>query len=810
MRKTTVALLAVALVATGCDLPTSADEARERLGKDQEERIVPIQLPLPSLSVTLADQLGDLSDIVDTTDLSFRVDPDTFAFAMDSLLTIDPVDPDPVSQGYVIDVADFTQDITVTLPAVPLNLSGLSEQLPLGPSPSGGTTPPISVDLTGSFADATFGGGSTLRLGLTTDEAATIDDVSATVQDNLGNELATSAASVTLATSSTDTLLVDLGGVTLPGDFEVVLSFSASTGDLSSDGLTVSLAFANTEVTAASGVDATKIETVTFTEAVTLDQTGADFSEATLAAGTVAVDTFVSGTLAFESSFDGDLTGLQVGGTNPDSLVVGGSVGPPSGATTVDVENTASLTIAFTGLEVESVTLTSVSMDVDQTVTIAGTDSTLNDLQEVTIESGTLQIDIANRLNVGGTLTLTLNGAVDSNGNVITSDIVVDPSPDGSPVVTSAVIDLADAVLTPDNLEPRITGTIGGTDVTVTPAAAADAVTVDPYLAIQPREVVLSGLPDDLSIVLDERISLAASEIDLEEMSDLLNGIDFNDVSFTVTLDNGTGLDLQVDGFRMTLLDSLGAPVIDGTDTVQVELSNDPSGAVMIPAAQVTTVEGAADQFVNALLDEIAAGRDVEVAAGGTAGPAADSGSVALGDSLTVIFEIALGPDITIDPDGISFDQVVADAIDLDSIAGEFLADLSEDLVSAEVEFEAINGMPLGMAVTMALAATPADTTGFDPFEVTPNILLPTFSFRAGIVDPATGKVTDPRTDTATASVNPSELSILAEGMMGMGLEATLTGPDGDRAVLQPTDSLVLRPLLKLEIRVGGSAGGNQ
>ncbi len=808
MRRTAVALLAVALASTGCDLPTSADEARDRLGKDQEERIVPIQLPMPSLSITLAEQLGELTDLVDTTDLSFSVDPDTFSFALDSLLMLDPVDPDPVSQGYVIDVADFTRNINVSLPAVPITLDGISSQTPLAPNPGGGTTPALPVDLSGTFATATFAAGSTLRLGLTTDAFATIDNVTASIQDTLGTEIAASTGSVTLATSSTDTLLVDLGGKTLPGAFQIVLSYTASTGDLSADGLTIALAFANTEVTAASGVDATRVDTVSFTQSVTLDQTGGDFSQATLAAGTVAVDSFSSGSLELTPNFNGDLTGLQVGGGTPDSLVVGGTVGPPAGASTVDITNTADLTISFTGLEVQSVTLNSVSMDVDQTVTIAGTDSTLNDLQQVNIATGTLRIDVANRLDVGGTVTLTLNGVRDAFGSTLTSDITLQPSPDGSPVVTTANIDLSGAVLTPDSLEPRIAGTIGGTNVTVTPAAAADAVTVDPYLEIQPQEVILSGVPD-LSVDLDERISISTADIDLSEMSDLLGGIDFNDVSFTVTLDNGTGLDMRVDSLRMTLLDNLGNPVVEGTDTARVLLSNDTSGAVLIPASTVTTVDGSANRFVNLLLDQIAAGNDVEVAAGGHAGPASDTGSVALGDTLTVIFQIALAPSLTIDTLGITFDKVVADALDLDSIAAEFLSDLSEDVVSAELEFDVVNAMPLGMSVSLALAPTPADTLNFDPFAVSPNISLPEFSFAAGTVDSA-GRVITPTTGTVTAVVDPSEFTVLGERKLGMGLRAAVTGPDGGRALLQPTDSLVLRPLLKLEIRVAGSAGGNQ
>jgi hypothetical protein len=474
----------------------------------------------------------------------------------------------------------------------------------------------------------------------------------------------------------------------------------------------------------------------------------------------------------------------------------------------VDITNTADLTISFTGLEVQSVTLNSVSMDVDQTVTIAGTDSTLNDLQQVTIATGTLRIDVANRLDVGGTVTLTLNGVKDAFGSTLTSDITLQPSPDGSAVVTTANIDLSGAVLTPDSLEPRIAGTIGGTNVTVTPAAAADAVTVDPYLEIQPQEVILSGVPN-LSVDLDERISISTADIDLSEMSDLLGGIDFNDVSFTVTLDNGTGLDMRVDSLRMTLLDSTGNPVVEGTDTARVLLSNDTSGAVLIPASTVTTVDGSANRFVNLLLDQIAAGNDVEVAAGGHAGPASDTGSVALGDTLTVIFQIALAPSLTIDSLGITFDKVVANALDLDSIAAEFLSDLSEDVVSAELEFDVVNGMPLGMSVSLALAPTPADTLNFDPFAVSPNISLPEFAFAAGQVD-STGAVTAPTTGTVTAVVDPSEFTVLAERQLGLGLQAAVTGPDGGRALLEPTDSLVLRPLLKLEIRVAGSAGGNQ
>lgn len=798
----TLATLAIA----SCDLPTTVEEARAHLGADQEERIVPIQLPLPSISVKLSEQLGQLSGIVDTTDLTFRVAPDTFAFGLDSLLAVAPVDPDPVSQGYVIDVADFTRDINVTLPAVPLTLPGASETLPLAPATPAGSVE-VPVDLSATFADATFAVGSSFEVVLTTDAASSINDVAASLEDSGGATLASAPGTVSLGPSSTDTLTIDLGGVTLPATFDLVLAHTGASGDAGGDELTVEMAFIGAQVEAASGVDASAVTPVSFSDTVTLDQTGGDFSEAELSAGTVAVTSFTSGTLEFTPTFSGDLAGLQVGGGSPGELVVSGDVGPPAGAGTVDVTNSADITIEFSGLEVASVTLNQIDMTVDQALTIEG-DSALDNLARLTIASGGLQIDIANRLGVGGPVTLTLAGAVDAAGDTVTAQIDLQASPDGSPVVTSETVDLAGVVMTPADLAPRIEGTISGTDITVTPDAAADAITVDPLLDIQPQEVVLARVPDT-EVVLDERVALAASDIDIGELGDLLDGISFNDISFTVTLDNGTGLDLEIDGFRMTLLDASGQPVVVDGDTAVVALAGDTTGSVQLPASTATEVSGAATTFVNALLDEIAAGRDVEVAATGSAGPAADSGSIALGDSVVVVFAISLGPDITIDPSGIVFDRVIAEALDVGEENGDLLSDLAEDLVSAAVEFEVINGMPLGLSVQLALAPTPTDTAGFDPFTADPNISLPAFVIDAAAVD-ADGRVTGPTTSEPVASVDPAEFSVLAEGLLGMGFRAEVLGPEGGRARLQPTDSLVLRPLLSLEIRVAGGAGGNE
>ncbi len=797
------AVMAATLAFSACDLPTNADEARAHLGRNQVERIIPIQLPLPEISVKLADRLGELSGIVDTTDLSFRVDPDTFSVSLDSLLSLDPIDPDPVVQGYDLGVADFTRQIDVSLPAVPINLPGTAPtELLLAPT-GAFEFPPVTVDLSGAFATATFAAGSAFEVVLSTDASATVTDIMATLEDG-GVELASSPA-MSIGPSSTGTLSIDLGGLVLPSTFDLVISLAAGTGDATGDELTMSTQFTDARVTAATGVDATLVSAVSVDEAVTLDQAGEDFSQATLASGTVAVTDFTSGSLEFTPTFDGDLSGLQIGGGGADQLTVSGSVSPPAGATTVDIASEASIDIAFTGLNVASVTLNSLAMDLSQAVEVdAG--ATLDNLAEVTIHTGQLRVDVVNRLGVSGDVTLALDGITDAAGTVISETFTLQASPDGSPVTTVVLIDLADAVLDPNALAPTVTGTISGTDVTVTAEAAAEAVTVDPYLEIQPREVVLAGAPD-MSLDLDERVQVATADIDLGELGDLIDKIHFNDVTFTVTVDNGTGLDVQVADFRMTLLDAFGAPVTTTSgDTAEVRLTD--AEALVAPANTPTVIEASAATFVNALLDRIAAGEDVEVAATGTAGPAGETGTIALGDEITVIFEIGLGPDISIDPTGISFDQVVHEAIELDSIAAEFMANLSEDLVSAGVEFEVVNGMPFGLSIAMVMAPTPMDTTGFDPFAATRKIELPTFSIDPAEVD-AEGLVTAPTVSTPEATVNPASLEVLGDGTLSMGLRADITGPAAGRAQLTPTDSLVLRPLLKIEIRVGGN-GGNQ
>lgn len=794
--------LAASMTFSACDLPTTADEAREHLGRNQQERIIPVHLPLPEISVTLADQLAALSGIVDTTDLSFRVDPDTFAFALDSLLALEPVDPPAVVQGYDLVIDDFARDISVALPAVPVALPGTDPvQFPLPPFPASGSET-IAVDLSEAFTTATFATGSAFQVILTTDEAATVTDIMATIEDDAGNELSASQTT-SLAASTTDTLSIPLAGLELPSSFNLVVSFASGTGDMTDDNLTMSTEFANAQVTSARGVDAASVSPVTFSKTVALDVAGSDFSEATLAGGTVSVTSFSSGSLVFEPTFDGDLTGMQVGGASADDLAVSGTVSAPAGASTVDITNSADLTIAFRNLEVASVTLNRVTMPLDQAVTVeAG--GTLDNLAEVTIESGTLQVAVTNRLDVGGDVTLTLNGITDGSG-VISQTFALKPSPDGEPVTTTVDVDLAGTVLDPAALEAVVAGTISGTDVVVTPERAADAVTVDPYLEIQPRQVVLAGVPD-MAVELDERVAIATDAIDLGELGDLLDKITFNDVTFTVTVENATGLDVQVDSFRMTLLDATGAPVLVGSDTARVVLSNDASGSVSAPANTATVVESDAKLFVNALLERVAAGEDVEVAATGSVGPAADSGTISLGDMISVIFEIQLGSDISIDPTGISFDQVVHEALELDSIAAEFMTDLSQDLVSASVEFEAVNAMPFGFTIAMALAPAAGDTTGFDPFAAPRKIELPAFTIAAAKVD-AEGRVTAPTVSSPEATVDPARFDVLSEGSLSMGLSATITGPEGNRAQLQPSDSLVLRPLLKIEIRVGGKGG---
>lgn len=802
MSRRLAAVFAATLAFSACDLPTNADEARAHLARNQEERIIPVQLPLPEISVTLADQLGALSGIVDTTDLSFSVDPDTFAFSLDSLLALDPVDPAPVTQGYDLVIDDFTRSISLSLPAVPISLPG-TDPVNLFLAPTGPYEfPPVSVDLSGAFATATFAAGSEFQVVLTTDASATVTDVVATIED--GGTPVASSSPVTIGPSSTGTLSIDLGGHVLPSTFDLVISLSSGSGDATGDELSMSTQFANARVTAATGVDPALVGTVAVSEVVTLDVAGGDFSQATMAGGTVGVESFTSGTLQFTPTFNGDLTGLQIGGAGADELTVTGEVGPPEGATTVDVSTTADLTIGFTGLSVASVTLNTVTMDLQQTVAVE-TGETLANLAEVTIESGFLRVAVTNRLDVEGSVSLVLNGLTD-DGVTVTRDFYLAPSPDGSAVTTTVEVGLAGTVLDPAALQAEVNGTVSGTDVVVTPAIAAEAVVVDPYLEVQPWQVVLAGVPD-MSVELDERISIAAADLDLGELADLIEKISFNDVGFMVTVDNGTGLDVQVEDFGMTLLDVTGLPVTDAAgDTARVSLGD--GAAVLAPANSETALEGEAALFVNTLLNRVAAGEDVQLSASGRVTPAAETGTITRGDSITVIFEIRLGPDISIDPTGITFDQVVNEAIELDSVAANFMADLSEDLVSAGVEFEVVNGMPFGLSVTMVMAPTPADTVGFDPFAAARKIELPTFTIAPAAVD-AEGRVTAPTTSTPEATVAPADLEVLGDGILSMGLRAQITGPAGGRAQLTPTDSLVLSPLLKIEIRVGGN-GGNQ
>ncbi|MFW6330399.1 MAG: hypothetical protein ACOC3J_01610, partial [Gemmatimonadota bacterium] len=572
MKRPIAAAVAAALSVSACDLPTSADEARARLGADQAERVIPIHLPLPEISATLADPLGELSELVDTTDLSLRTDPDTFSVGLGPMLDIGPVDPAPVTRAYELAVADFDRTIATSLPAVPVTLDGLRDSVPLHPAMPAGELPPLRMDLSGSFASATFAAGSRLEVALETDATAGITHVTARLQAD-GAVITTSGApALTLSGGQRDTLVMDLAGRTLPAAVDLVLSYDGASGDGSSDELRIETGFRDAEVTAATAVSTARVAPVSFVDTVPLDVSGPDFSRATMAAGQVEVTDFEAGTLVFAPTFDGDLAGRQVGGAGADELVVSGTVGPPD-APTVDIETGARLVAAFTGLDVASATLNAVSMELAQSVEVP-TDPMLDGLARVTLASGTLDVAVTNRLDVTGDVTLELAG-VTNGGAAVTRTFRLAGSPDGAPVTTTVTVDLAGAVLEPALLAPTVTGTVEGADVTVTREAAAEAVVVATYLELAPSEVVLAGVPE-LSVAMDERVALTADDIDLGELADVMAKITFNEVSFSVVVDNGTGLDLGVSDFRMTLLDAGGQPVTTALgDTAHVALSAD-------------------------------------------------------------------------------------------------------------------------------------------------------------------------------------------------------------------------------------------
>lgn len=157
---------------------------------------------------------------------------------------------------------------------------------------------------------------------------------------------------------------------------------------------------------------------------------------------------------------------------------------------------------------------------------------------------------------------------------------------------------------------------------------------------------------------------------------------------------------------------------------------------------------------------------------------------------------------ITFEHEALTIELVTHDYVDVSRAAGDVVGDLGEALHSGGFRLGVTNESPLGYVVSLALAPTPRDTAGFNPFNAENNFVMNGIDIPAAQVE-ADGRVTEPASVTNTVSVPTEDLGVFRAGRLSLGLRLRVVPPrmlpdfeDPDRLDY----SVIIEPLALLEL----------
>ena len=92
---------ALLLAAGACDLPTSPEEARDRLAEGRDQTII-LTVPLPGAELSIREEIEDgtidFGDVIDTDDFTIHVVPDPFVVGFDPF-QLDVTDVAPILES---------------------------------------------------------------------------------------------------------------------------------------------------------------------------------------------------------------------------------------------------------------------------------------------------------------------------------------------------------------------------------------------------------------------------------------------------------------------------------------------------------------------------------------------------------------------------------------------------------------------------------------------------------------------------------------------------------------------------------------
>ena len=323
--------------------------------------------------------------------------------------------------------------------------------------------------------------------------------------------------------------------------------------------------------------------------------------------------------------------------------------------------------------------------------------------------------------------------------------------------------------------------------------------------------VTLVDAGDELSIDFETASEFTKSELGIGDITDFLADLSLNDVDLTLTVQNPTGVDLTLDSLTVTLISFPSELPIAGTGggDITLLLEEGSTGTVVVPGNGSKQVAVKASELVSKLLNELSADRRAGIKASGEAGVVGASGRISVSDELTVGLDIRAPVDLSIPPDGAQIDETSHNIVDLSDDSAELITDLSEALVSAIIDVEVTNPIPVGLRLDLALAPTPpqGERDAFDPFTASPRLVIMGIAVDAAPAD-ANGRATGSTIQTASVEVPTDQLTVFEEGQMTLRVNATILPPaSGSRGIITGDEVIILKPTARLTINITGTAG---
>ena len=814
-----IRLTALLLFATGaCDVPTSPEDARDRLAEGRDQ-LISLTVPLPAAELNIREEIEDgtigFVDVIDTEDFTIHLEPDPFKIGFDPFW-LDVTNLAPILEAFELKVDPFDVDLSIQVDPISVDLPARTFSRGLPPILGVASELLTVLDYADTYETVSLSSGSEMQVEINTNGGGTVNSATAALLDQAGNTLASSTDTVTLSPGERSTLVIPIGGQTLSNSLQVRIDAVTVLGDSDAeDDIVVVVSFTNVRVTAATQVVANLLSPMTITQRVALDQTGSDFTLATLATGTLFLTQFDFGDLTFTQgdAFETDLAGKRIGLTPPDSITVAGTVTPPVGSSRVNVNTAGSVKARVSNITLSSATLTDIDMDVARTADVLDENSgDLKGVRSAEITTGTLTLEMINRMPVSGTITITLAGTTGPGGATLSQSINITASTNGSLVSHTMNFDLAGATVVPAQLEASVTGKLVGSGVAVTSEIAADAFKVQASTSLSANAVTLANAGDSLSINFETTTEFTKSELRIEDGVDFLKELSLNDVDLTLTIQNPTGVELTLDSVVVTLISlpsEQSIPGASGSD-LSVLVKEGSTGSIVVPGNGTKQVVVDASALVSKLLNELSADRRAGIKASGKAGVGGASGRISVSDELTVALDIRAPVDLSIPASGAKIDVTSHNVVDLSGTAADVIVDLSNALVRAVLKFEITNPIPVALELDVALAPTPPESQrdSFNPFNASRQLVVRGISVGAAPAD-ARGRATGSTVRTVNVDVPTKQLTVFKEGEMTLRVDATILPPAlGSRSLITGDEVIIFKPKAQLTINIKGKAGG--